>query len=92
MASYEGILQSEPGKLVGREEEGQAEREEGANGKDDETEKFDQKSEWKTLTTWRTVERNVCDSRLLTACAVFSDFSVKTRLTFPYLARNISRP
>ena len=36
MASYEGILQSEPGKLVGREEEGQAEREEGANGKDEE--------------------------------------------------------
>jgi hypothetical protein len=36
MASYEGILQSEPGKLVGREEEGQAEREEGASGKDEE--------------------------------------------------------
>jgi hypothetical protein len=36
MASYEGILQSEPGKLVGREEEGQAEPAEGANRKDEE--------------------------------------------------------
>jgi hypothetical protein len=36
MASYEDILRSEPGKLVGREEEGQAEREEGASGKDEE--------------------------------------------------------
>lgn len=43
MASFEGILQSEPIKLVGREEEGQGEREEGENGeRTKKTEKFDQ--------------------------------------------------
>ena len=74
MASYEGILQSEPGKLVGREEEGQAEREDGVKGKDKEDGEFDQKTRVENVDEVENGGKKCLRLSTSVSCSVFSDF------------------
>jgi hypothetical protein len=74
MASYEGILQSEPGKLVGREEEGQAEPAEGANGKDEEDGEARSEIRVENVDDVENGGKKCVRLSTSVSCSVFSDF------------------